>query len=144
MFSFCNLLHSPFPRPSKAHIFPSAPHSQTPSACFSHHVRDQVSHPYKGACKIIVLYMLHFKFLDSKLEGKKKSAPNDSKNSLTSLNLLLISSCVEFLFVKFVPKYLNSFAISKVLFIISVHIVTSSCILMSRHDHVLSFISIYF
>ena len=33
-------------------------------------VSDQVSHPYKTAGKILILYFLIFKFLDSKLEDK--------------------------------------------------------------------------
>ena len=33
-------------------------------------VSDQVSHPYKTTDKIIVLYILIFKFLDSNLEDK--------------------------------------------------------------------------
>ena len=34
-------------------------------------VGDQVSHPFKITYRIIILYILIFKFLDSKLEGKK-------------------------------------------------------------------------
>jgi len=61
---------------------------------------------------------------------------------------------------KVVPKYLNSSTLSKLRglspranytdlhplrgTIINLHAVSSPCILISRHDHVLSFISIYF
>jgi hypothetical protein len=36
----------------------------------SRNVSDQISHPYKTTRKIIVLYILIFKFLDSSLEDK--------------------------------------------------------------------------
>ena len=63
------------------------------------------------------------------------------KQALPDLNLLLISSAIEFWFVKVVPKYLNYSTLSKVLLLNLT--VNSSCILISRHEHILSFISTY-
>ena len=52
-------------------------------------INDKVSHPYKTTDKIRVLYILIFKFLDSKLEDND-SAPIYSKHSLSSIVTILI------------------------------------------------------
>jgi hypothetical protein len=45
--------------------------SNTLSPCSSLSVRDQVSHPYKIAGRIMVLYILTFTFLDSRQDDKR-------------------------------------------------------------------------
>ena len=87
--------------------------SNTLSFLSSSNVNDQVLHPYKTIGKIIVLYILIFKFLDSNLEYK--SFCTEWQQAFPDLNLLLISSGIEFWSVKVVPKYLNSSTLSKVL-----------------------------
>jgi hypothetical protein len=89
-------------------------------------VNDQVSHPYKAIGKIIVLYVLFFKFLDSKLEHKRFCI--EWQQAFPGFSLLLISSCIELCFVNVVPKLFHSFKGT----IISLHVVTSSCTLTSR------------
>ena len=68
-------------------------------------VSDQVSHPCKTTGKNIVLYILIFKFLDSKLGGKRFWT--EWKQAFLDFNQFLISSWIEFWFVKVVPKYFN-------------------------------------
>jgi len=70
--SLCTFIHSPvtssFLGPN---ILLSNLFSNTLSLPSSHIVSDQVSHPYKTTGKIIFMYILNFKFLDSKFEDKR-------------------------------------------------------------------------
>ena len=70
--SLCNLLHSPATSSRLGpNILLNTMFSNTLSFLSSCRVNDQISHPYKTIGKIIVLYMLIFKFLDSNLEDKR-------------------------------------------------------------------------
>jgi hypothetical protein len=65
-------------------------------------VSDQVSHPYKTTGKIIVLYILIFISFDSKLE--EKIFCTEWQQAFPDFNLLLISSWIEFWFVRLFPN----------------------------------------
>ena len=70
--SLCNLLHSPVTSSLLGpNIFLNTLFSNALSFLSSCNVSDQVSHPYKTTGKIIALYILIFKFLDSNLEDKR-------------------------------------------------------------------------
>ena len=81
----CRFLHSPITASLLDPNFFSAPYSQKPlSLRSSLNVCTQVSHPYKTTGKIIILYIIMFKFFDSTW-NTKDSALNDSKHFLTSV-----------------------------------------------------------
>ena len=92
--SLCNPLHSPLTSTLLGpNILLNTMFSNTLSFLSSHNVNDQVSHPYKTTDKIIFLYILIFKFLDSNLEDKRFCT--EWQQALPDLNLLLISSAIE-------------------------------------------------
>ena len=68
-------------------------------------VSDQVSHPYKTTSKIIILCILIFKFLYNKPEDKRFYI--EWYQAFPDFNLLLISSWIEFWFVRFASTYLD-------------------------------------
>ena len=70
--SSCSFLHSPLTSSLLGpNILLNTLFSNTISLRSSLNVRDHVSHPYKTTHKIIVLYILISKYLDSKMEDKQ-------------------------------------------------------------------------
>jgi hypothetical protein len=100
------------------------------SLCSYLNVSDQDSHPYRTTGKIIVLYILTFIFVDNRREA------------LPEFILLLIFFWIKFWFVTVIPKYLNChiFKWSTSYFYIPI----SVCILVMRHQHILSFLYVYY
>ena len=85
--------------------------SKTLSLRSSLNVSDKVSYPYKTTHKIIVMYILIFKVLDSKLEDKWFCP--EWQQAFPDFNLLLIYPWMEFRFVRVVFKYMNCSTLSK-------------------------------
>jgi hypothetical protein len=75
----CNFLHSLV---TSSLLGPNIPlstlFSNALSLCSSLNVRDQVSHPYKTTGRIIALYILTVKFLDSRREDRRLWQPEIS------------------------------------------------------------------
>ena len=105
--------------------------SNTLGLCSSPHVSARVSHLCKTTGKIIVLYIFIFTFFDSKLEDKRFCT--EWYQAFPDLSLPIISSAIEFWFVKVVPKYLNYSTPSKVLTNTHTH----------THTHIYIYIYIY-
>ena len=78
---------------------------------YSLSVSDQVSHPYQTTRNVIVLYILVFKFLESKMEDK--IFYTERQQALPEFNLFLISSWTEFRFITVTNKYLKCSTVSR-------------------------------
>jgi hypothetical protein len=85
---------------------------------------------------------LIFIFLDGKLKTKD-SAPNNNRHSLRAFRCIIKLTkrkASGFSQMENILLYLNE----TIAYFVFNYIMTSACILTSRHDHVLSFMSIYF
>ena len=102
--SLCSFLHSPVTSSLLCpNILLSTLFTKTLSLRSSVSMSDHVSHPCKTTGKIMVLRILIFTFLESKLSDKE-SSPNDSKHIFSMLS---ISCCLEFWYVKVFPDILT-------------------------------------
>jgi len=71
--SLCSFLHSHITSSALDPNILNTLFSNTLSLRSSLNVSDQVAHPYKTASKIILLYILIYKYFDNKLEDKRFS-----------------------------------------------------------------------
>ena len=133
--SLCTFLYSPFTSIFLGqNILLSTLFWNTLSLCSSLNVSDHVSGPYKTTGKITVLFNLILVCLDSKLEDK--SFYTDWQPAFPLFNLFLFYFWIKFEIFELFRSFQGT--------IISLYVLTSSSTLISRHDHVLSFTSIYF
>jgi hypothetical protein len=100
-------------------------------------VRDQVSHPYEKQAKLqFCISQSSFFWIAS--WNTKDFAPNDTKHCLTSMCSYFFMNAI--LFCKGSSQIFKLFHLSNDLLSLCCY---SSCILVSRHEHILSFIRLY-
>ena len=96
--------------------------------------------PIPKTGRIIVMCIFIFIFLYCKLEDK--SFYTEWKQTFPDFILLLISSWIESWSVRSIPNIELFHPFKET--IIALYIVALFCVLISRHDHVINFTSIYF
>jgi len=74
-------------------------------------LRDLASQPYKTTGKLMVLYILVLIFVDNRQENRRFCT--EWYQAFHDFNLTLISSLMEYGFVRDVPKYVNCSTLSK-------------------------------
>jgi len=108
--SFCSFNHSPVTSSSSGpNILLTTPFSNTLSLHSSPNFSGQVSHPNKTTGKIVVMYNL---YIFGWLTGRPKIL-HPTIARIPDFDLLLLSSWIEFWFIRFVLKYLNCSTLSK-------------------------------
>ena len=107
IYSLRSVRHSPLTSSLlRPNILLNTLFSYTLSTRASLNVSDQVSHPYKTTGKTIVVCILIFIFLKSKLN--ETGCCTEWQQAFSDFNLLLIYSSIEFWYAKVFAKYLKS------------------------------------
>jgi hypothetical protein len=112
---------------------PQHPVLEHPQPMFSLSVRGKASYSYETRGKITVTYILIFLFLDGELEDRIFCTERFCSQFLHNLTFDLL---------ELFPNIWNVSPYER--FVDYLYVVIFSCVLVSRHDHVHSFLDIYF
>jgi len=91
--------------PLRSIYLPQCPVLKHPQPTFPPHCERPVFTPTQNQRQIVVLYILIFMFLDSKVVDKRFCP--EWQQAFLDFNPLLLSSLIQFWFLRAIPKYLN-------------------------------------